>query len=77
MAAAKLAQTVGSYLLVALIILGFVALLVFAGLFIRQSFPTGAPTATTSRAAEGGLDHRRAVCRLYDAADRHLQPRRA
>lgn len=48
MAVAKFAQTVGSYLLVALIILGFIGLLVFAGLFIRQSFPTGAPTAGTS-----------------------------
>jgi len=47
MTSGKVAQTAGSYVVFALIILGLIAILVFAGLFIRRSFPTG-PAAQTA-----------------------------
>ncbi|HEV2675854.1 MAG TPA: hypothetical protein VGV37_15015 [Aliidongia sp.] len=50
MAAAKSAQTWGSYLVFALVILASIALLIFAGLFIRHSYPTGSGATTPGNA---------------------------
>jgi hypothetical protein len=50
MAVGKIVQTTGAYLLFALVILGFAALLVFAGLLLRHNF---FPNGTTPKAESG------------------------